>query len=301
MPVTDPFNTWSAILTQWSFRPVLLLIILLLGWLHSRGMRVSRQDPLESIGEGHHVRPFYASIFVLFLSLISPVDRLGNDIFFIRVAQHILLISIFPALFMASDSLPVFYAGLPQRVQKIVDRFCLRLYPFMEQYLTKGICWLIMICCVWIWYDPALVGTLIAYPALRNLELGMMLFGAMLHWWHVNAARPRLHPRLPSFAHMGYTLAGAGPLKIPGLFFLFSISSFYPYAPINFLSFEISPLLSQQIGGAVVWLLAGTVYTFSFARFFSSWLEDEEAKPPRPLEEWDNPETFRAPHLEQQD
>ena len=70
----------------------------------------------------------------------------------------------------------------------------------------------------------------------------MMTVGAGLHWWHVKAAAPRIHPRLPTFPHMIYTLAGAGPLKIPGLFILFSVTSFYAFPTVRFFGWEIEPL-----------------------------------------------------------
>lgn len=295
----DTLTTWGSILVLWSFRPIFLITVCLMGVLHSRGMQAELDTSLEALRNDHKPGPFYASIFILFLALVSPIDQLANQIFFIRVAQHILLLSVFPALFMASDPLPVLYAGLPDRIQPFFDRLCVRLYGFMEKQLTKGVCWFIFIAAVWLWYDPTLLETTITRPAIRNIELTTMLVGAMLHWWHVNAAYPRIHPRLPAFAHMGYTLAGAGPLKIPGLFFLFSLTPFYSFEPINFLGNEISPLLSQQIGGAVIWLLAGTVYTFSFVRFFGSWLGVEEAKPPRPIDDLEDMERYRAPHLEE--
>ena len=284
---------WNTLLTAWSFKPVAGLLIGLALFLYYRGIQTD--TPLESTP-----RPklFYFSMMVLFLALFSPIHRLASHFFFIRVAQHLLLISVFVSAFMNSDPFVVMYAGISKSYRPIVDSFTKRLYPILEAYFTKGICWFLFIFSVWFWYDFSLVDLTLQYPWLRNIELAMMLTGAMLHWWHVTAASPKLHPRLPTFAHIGYTLAGAGPLKVPGLFFLFSITALYSYPTATFLGWELDALASQRIGGIIIWMIGGTVYTINSLRYFSHWLDGESSKPPRPLSDWDTEEVFRAPHLE---
>lgn len=284
---------WNTLLTAWSFKPVAGLLIGLMLFLYRRGVRSG-----YSFKSALRPKLFYFSLLVLFLALFSPIHRLASHFFFIRVAQHLLLISVFVSTFMNSDPFVVMYAGLPDAYRPRVDRFTEKIYPILEAYFTKGVCWFIFIFSVWFWYDFAIVDLTLKQPWLRNVEIGMMLTGAMLHWWHVAAASPRLHPRLPTFAHIGYTLAGAGPLKVPGLFFLFSIKALYSYPVAIFLGWELDALTSQRIGGIIIWMIGGTVYTINSMRYFSRWLDGESAKPPRPLSDWDNDEVFRAPHLE---
>ncbi|MFK7800390.1 MAG: cytochrome c oxidase assembly protein [Anaerolineae bacterium] len=284
---------WNTLLTAWTFKPFAAVLIGLMVALYYRGSR--SEHLFESA-----LRPqlFYFSLIVLFIALFSPIHRLASHFFFIRVTQHILLISVFVSSFMNSDPFVVMYAGLPKNFQPSADRLTERLYPILETYFTKGVCWFIFIFFVWVWYDFSIVDLTLAHPWLRNIELGTMLTGGMLHWWHVAAATPKLHPRLPAFAHMGYTLAGAGPLKVPGLFFLFAIKAFYAYPEAIFLGWEMDALANQRIGGIIIWMIGGTVYTINSMRYFSRWLDGETSKPPRPLSDWDTEEVFRAPHLE---
>ena len=284
---------WNILLTAWTFRPIPLILIGLSLWLYHRGKDQAREEGLSP-------RPglFNFSQIILLIALCSSIHMLASHFFFIRVTQHILLISVFISSFMNSDPFGVMYWGVPQSIQPIIDKMTERIYPWMERYLTKGTCWFIFILSVWVWYDFNLVDASLTRPWLRHLENGAMIFGAMLHWWHVSAATPKIHPRLPSFAHMGYTLAGAGPLKIPGLFFLFSITVMYGYPVATFLGWELEPLASQRIGGIIIWMVGGTVYTINTARHFGNWLDGESAKPPRPLSDWDTEEVFKAPHLE---
>lgn len=298
-PTHPPFKLsrmvadWNTLLTAWTFRPVPILLVTLGLWLYYRGSRSDYEFEKPP-------RPwlFNFSMIVLFIALCSSIHYLANHFFFMRVAQHILLISVFVSSFMNSDPFVVMYAGLPKSLQPRADRMTVWLYPILEKYFTKGTCWFFFIVFVWVWYDFNLVNASLTRPWLRHIENGTMLIGAMMHWWHVAAATPKIHPRLPSFAHMGYTLAGAGPLKIPGLFFLFSISVLYSYPEATFLGWELSSLASQRIGGSIIWMIGGTVYTINSARYFGSWLDTETAKPPRPRSDWDTEEVFKAPHLE---
>lgn len=284
---------WHTLLTAWSFKPLAGLLITLLLWLYRRGLRTNY--PFES-----PPRPklLYFSLLILFLALFSPIHYLASRFFFMRVAQHLLVISVFVSTFMNANPFVVMYAGIPDTYRPQADHIIGKLYPILQTHFSKGVCWFIFIFSVWVWYDFSVADFTLSHPWLRNIELATMLTGAMLHWWHVTAASPKLHPRLPSFAHIGYTLAGAGPLKIPGLFFLFSIKALYSYPAAEFLGWELDPLTSQHIGGSIIWMIGGIVYTINSVRYFSRWLDGESTKPPRPLSDWDNDEVFRAPHLE---
>ncbi len=281
---------WMTLLTSWSFRPLAILLAGVAVWLYARG---GQTNPVEA---GQR-RKFRLSIFVFLFALISPIDFLARHFFFLHVAQHLLLISLFPSLFMAADSLPVLFAGLPTAWQKPLQSLLQRWEPAFTHLTPKGACWFLFVATVWLWYDPSLHALTLTSPFFYNLAIVTMMTGAMLHWWHVTAAAPRLHPRLPGFTHMGYTFIGAAPLKIPGIVFLFAYLPFYGYEAGTFLGFPLDPLLSQQLGGIVVWSLGGVVYSTTAVSFLSNWLSIEAEKPEQPRTIWDNDETLMAPHL----
>ena len=280
------------LLTSWQIRPVIILLISILSYWHRRG-RLRTTTPQIAI------RPwqFRASMVVLALALMSPIHTFAPHFFFLRVAQHVLLASLFPSMLMGSNGLEAVYYGLPHSIRLRLDSFATRHHDFLKMITPKGICWFIFIAAVWLAYDHTLLDLTLRYPALRVVELITICLAALLHWWHVTAAFPRLHPPLPTFAHIGYTWAGMLPLKIPGLIFLFAFLPFYDYPTATFLGFELDAHTSQQFGGIAIWLVGGLVYTSHAAKFFLAWLSIEADKPPQPMSMWDNDETLRAPGL----
>jgi cytochrome c oxidase assembly factor CtaG len=236
---------------------------------------------------------FFASLLVAAVALLSPLNEWASQIFFFRVGQHLLLISLFPALFMHSNPLPVLARGLGWQGGWAAET---AVPSWLQAITSRSVVWFLFIATVWLWYDPTLHAATLARPWVRPLELASLTLFALAHWWHIAGASPHLHPPLPTLAHIGYTMAGVAPLKIPGLFLLFSLTNSYPaYPGTLFWLWEIDPLTSQQIGGMLVWLLGGTVYSTTALRFLSEWFGVEAGKPERPRHLWDNPETMAAP------
>lgn len=281
---------WIDFLTDWTFRPAVIGLCAALIVLYRRGRR--KDD--ESTGS----TKFYLSQLIILVALLSPINRWARHFFFFHVAQHLLLISLVPALFMGSNSLPTLFKGVPTSWQNHLTPILQRWRPTITKLTPKNVCWYFFVATVWLWYDPNLHALTLQSSLLYNLAIVMMMSGALLHWWHVMGAAPQLHARLPGFTHMGYAFLGAAPLKIPGLIFLFAYLPFYSYASGTFLGFDIDPLLSQRLGGIVVWSLGGVVYSTTAFSFLSDWLSVEADKPEQPRSVWDNKETFIAPHLD---
>ncbi len=277
------------ILEMWQFRPLVLLVLLTAVGLYLRGRRAPNLPPSQD-----HPLLFFASIATLALALLSPLHELASLLFALRVLQHLLVVSLFTMLFMSSNALPVLGRGLPWGWgEKLAQNDAFR--QRMTRLTPKGAMWFLFVATVWIWYDPALHMATITRPWLRTIELSSLLLAASLHWWHITGAAPRLHAPLPLFPHIGYTMAGALPLKVPGLLLLFSITVAYSYPAVTFLGLDIDPLLQQRAGGALIWLFGGIVYSLTGLRSVSQWLAVEEAKPAQPSSIWDNEESMLAP------
>ena len=247
------------------------------GWPHYAAVREQLTPELEnSIDTPRYSKPwlFMASLLVAAVALLSPLHQLASQYFFARVAQHLLLISLFPALLMHSNPWPVLAQGWEPTHRTPL---------WLKQATSKGTIWFLFVATVWLWYDPTLHALTLSRPWVRAVELTTLILFSQLHWWQITGASPRLHRKLPTLPHIGYTMLGAAPLKIPGLFLLFSLTNSYPAYPNPALwGWVIDPLTSQQIGGMLVWVLGGMVYSTSALRFLSQWFDLEQAKPEQP-------------------
>ncbi len=284
---------WPFLLTGWTFRPLLLLGVALILVLYRRGLAAGERPVTPQ-----QPRRFALSLGLLIFALMCPINALVNDFLFMRIGQHLLAISLFPATFMGSDPLPILFAGLPGPWRFSLSKLASQHQATLKNLTPKGACWFAFVAAVWLWYDPALLALTTRSPFIYDLALATMIGGALLHWWHVTAARPHLHGRLPGLTHMGYTIVGAAPLKIPGLIFLIAVVPIYSFPSGRILGYAIDPLLSQQLGGMLVWALGGIVYSSTAFGFFAGWMGREASKPEQPRTHWDNEEKLIAPHLE---
>lgn len=272
----------------WLWRGGVTAVLLPLALLYYRGWQQQKpQRPYRAL------TLFYASLSLLLIILATPLHQLASQYFFARTAQHLLLIAWVPALFMAADPCPLLLAGCPERVRQWL---CGKRPSAPLCFLTApGTVWLMLICSFWLWYDPTLHAATLAHPWLRGLEIPMLLAPALLYWWHVTGAAPHLHNQLSLMARVAFTVAATMPIKIVGLILLFVPETIYLYPqPLN-TGFVFD---GESLGGVMIWVLGGIVYSWTAVYLMRQWLASEDDKPALPNAIWDTEEAMLAPGLQ---
>ena len=282
----------GSLIGVWLWRMGVMAVLLFFLFLYSRGWRQQQlQRPYRNLSL------FFSGIILLFLILATPFHQWASQYFFVRTAQHLLLIAWVPALLLASDPWTLLWAGLPQSAKgKIAGRK--RPSPHWQarlHFLTApGSVWLMLICSYWLWYDPTLHQATLTYPWLRSLEIATLFIPALLYWWHVTGAAPQQHNQLSLMARMALTIATTMPIKIVGLILLFTPETtyLYPQPHIAGLAFD-----TESIGGVMVWILGGVAYSGTAVYLAQQWLDDETKKNILPATLWDTEEAMLAPGL----
>jgi cytochrome c oxidase assembly factor CtaG len=163
------------------------------------------------------------------------------------------------------------------------------------RFLTApGTVWLALICSFWFWYDPSLHQATLTYPWLRAIELTMLFVPALLYWWHITGAAPHWHNQLSLIGRIAFTIAATMPIKIVGLILLFAPETIYFYPQTLMLG---SAFDAESLGGVMVWILGGLVYSWTAVYLARQWLGSEDEKPVLPGAIWDTEEAMLAPGL----
>ena len=93
-------------LTPWSLDPSLIYVALAAGLyvLGSRGR--DRPQPLQALA-------FFASLLVIVIALCSPIDYYADDLFWVHMPQHILLLTTAPSLMLLGRPWPRMWRAFP--------------------------------------------------------------------------------------------------------------------------------------------------------------------------------------------
>jgi cytochrome c oxidase assembly factor CtaG len=291
-----PFAHWynrkmGSFMGMEPWQPGIAAVLTIIALIYGRGWRHYHPSrPLRA-----HLL-FGAGLTTLFVAVASPLHQLASQFFFVRTAQHLLIIAWVPALLLASDPWPVLKAGLPQWVKGYWGgKRPSPAWQALLRFLTApGTVWLMLICTFWLWYDPVLHQATLIYPWLRGLEITMLFLPAMLYWWHVTGAAPHWHNHLSLIGRIVFTIAATMPIKIVGLILLFVPETVYdyPHSQIAGIVFD-----AESLGGVLVWILGGIVYSWTAVYLAGQWLARESNKPALPGTIWDTEEAMLAPGL----
>ena len=115
-----------AVLLSWNWRLDVIIILLLLGALYSVGWwrlrKRTRRGRRKRRGAGRHeltarwrLVSYLTGLVFVALALLSPVDALGQQLFFMHMIQHLLLIMIAPPLLLIANPMPFILWGMPAK------------------------------------------------------------------------------------------------------------------------------------------------------------------------------------------
>lgn len=264
-------TTGEFLLTGWRWKPeVVGGCLLLLGGYGALARPLGRRALL-----------FAAGVAALLLALVSPLDRLAHAyLFSAHMAQHLLLVSIAP---------PLLLLGLPPRLlgRLLAHPPARRLEAALG---NPSVGWWAATGLLWVWHLPALYGAALAHDGVHLVQHGLFLASATLFWWPLLApatARPPLAP-WTTFVYL-FTAMAAG--SVLGIVLAFAPPGLYPayltppdgdgLAALVRDGWGLSPGDDQQLGGLLMWIPGGFLYSLALFGALARWFaEPEEGAPP---------------------
>jgi putative membrane protein len=244
----------------------------------------------RAAGPGHGVGRLEAGAFAagwltLVVALLSPLDRLSEQLFAAHMVQHELLMVVAAPLVVLSAPLVVFAWLLPARSRRWVFDG-LRSRPFAAISTTAtapAIVWLLHAIALWLWHLPTLFDATLENDLIHAAQ-HLSFFGtAVLFWWGISHGR---YGRLSYGAAVLYTFATAGHSGILGALLTFSPHPWYSAYATTTTAWGLTPLEDQQLGGLVMWVPAGMLYTLVGLAYFAAWIREAERR-----------SRFRAPRI----
>ncbi|HEV7846678.1 MAG TPA: cytochrome c oxidase assembly protein [Thermoleophilaceae bacterium] len=239
------------------------LYVRAVGVAHGRGLEVTRFQQAA----------FYGGVALWAIALVSPLDRLAEDLLSAHMAQHLLLAELGGPLILAGLRAPVIFFYLPPAALKALARRR-RLRRVMGRLTTPlgAIATYALVLYGW-HFAPAFEAAL-HHPLVHAIQHQSFFFIAILVWIPaLEPTRRRLRGELWKAGHiLGARLVG----MFLGMAFIAMRSPAYDWYVGRTAEHGLKPLTDQQIAGGLMLSLDVAIMLFAVAFFFFRSGEDHD-------------------------
>ncbi|MDX6666722.1 MAG: hypothetical protein QOK04_102 [Solirubrobacteraceae bacterium] len=255
---------------SWTFDPVVLIALIGALALYLRRWRRARAEAGAQAASGWRLLSFLTGLAAMFVALVSPVDRLGDDLFVMHMTQHLLIVDA-AAILLILGLTKVLLRPVTRRIQGVERAVGPLAHPVAAVILYVG--------GMWIWHVPAFYDGALRHAAVHVLEHLTFASIGLLYWWHLLSpirSRHRLGGLGP-VAYMGTTKVMLGLL---GIVLTFSPSVLYDFYAHGHRYWGLSALSDQAVGGALMAieqaLVMGAALAFLFIRMLGESEREEQ-------------------------
>ncbi|HKD18032.1 MAG TPA: cytochrome c oxidase assembly protein [Thermoanaerobaculia bacterium] len=277
----------AAALASWSARPGLALLLLAAFAVYLRGWsRLHRARPARF--PARRLCAFASGLAVVAVAVASPLDAFGALLLSAHMLQHLLLLTVAPALLLLGSPDAALEMGLPRALVREAIAPLRAAPPVRAIGRVLGrpdVGLAAMTLAMWGWHVPAAYGLALSSPAWHEVEHASFLVAGTLFWFPVLRPWPG-RPRLQGAMRPLYLLAGDLANTALAAVLTFSDRVLYPaYADAPRL-FGLSALADQSLAGVLMWVPGSLVFLVPAAVMTARWLAPErlartpEAPPP---------------------
>lgn len=261
----DP--TLKAFLLSWEWRIDVIAVLLTFATLYTIGwIRLRRMQ--AKIATVWRLASYYSGLAFLAIALMSGFDTFQTQLFFIHMAQHILMIMYAPPLLFLANPIVFIMWAIPRVERQQISRLLTQKSLFRRALVTlsaPGIVWLAYTCNLALWHDPRLYNRVVTDGGLLHDFQHITFFvTGMGIWWHISGAYPKFHGGQGYIMRMAMIVA----IYFVDLFIGIALTMTSSVIYTHYLTVPriggISPQRDQMIGGLLMWLHNGMMYQMVF-------------------------------------
>jgi cytochrome c oxidase assembly factor CtaG len=258
-------------LQAWVFDPFILIPLIMAAWLYSRGNRGGRGI------ESWESRCYWTGWTTLAIALASPLHTMGEVLFSAHMGQHELMMLVAAPLLVLGRPVVPFLWALPARWRRPVA------LPFLSPVVQKSWAfvsqpfhaWWLHGAALWIWHMPGLYEATVASDLVHTMQHLSFLLTALLFWWALLCGSAfRRNYGLGAMYVFGTALHSS----ILGALLTFAPTVWYPVYSESTWAWGLTALEDQQLGGLIMWVPAGVLYTAAGLALVAAWLRDSELR-----------------------
>jgi putative membrane protein len=249
---------------SWTFSPGAIVLL-----LAATAVYVARWRRAEaSVGR---LVLFASGMLCVAAAIVSPLDRLAEQLLAMHMVQHLLLLDLAPILVILGFT-KVILRPATKRLMPIEKGAGFLAHPAFAVVFYAG--------AMWIWHVPALYDAALESAPLHVLEHLILAAAGGLYWWHVlSPIRPRVP--LTGLSGAAYMVSTKVLLGILGVVLTFAPESFYAFYEEQPRSWDLSAEEDQALAGAIMAIEQSIVMGIALAYLFVRLLSESEREEER--------------------
>jgi putative membrane protein len=256
---------------SFTFAPIVVVALAAYGYVYTRRWRTAHAEGGDrAAGKGRLVL-WWAGILALAIALISPVDRLGEQLATAHMIQHLLLADVVPILFTVA---------LTKWILRPVTRHVHRIERAAGPFAHPAFGVVAYVGAMWLWHVPALYDAALEHGAVHVLEHVCFAAAGLLYWWHLlSPIRSRM--RLGGIGPILYMASTKILVGFLGVLLTFAPTVLYGFYETGGTRWGLSALDDQHVAGLTMALEQSIVMGVALAYLFIRMLSESEAEDQR--------------------
>jgi len=219
---------------------------------------------------------FAAGMIFLYLALVSPIDVFSDELSWMHMIQHMILIGVAaPLLVMGSPFLvalqafPLSWRRKGGRVMRQVQSWKPARYLLWQPLLM----WLLFAFTLWIWHLPRLYEATLYDDLFHDFQHFSFVLVSCLFWRVLLDPVSRL--RLGRGLGILYLFLTSLHATLLGVFMTLAPKVWYPFYESRAPRWKLTALEDQQVAGLIMWMPACMIYALVTAVLLGLWLRED--------------------------
>jgi putative membrane protein len=250
----------------WTFAPIVIVSLLAYAGIYAWRWRTVRKTGGARGAPISKLVLWLTGIACLFVALVSPVDRLGEQFASFHMVQHLLIADLAPiALTLA----------LTKQILRPATRRITRVERAAGPFGHPAFGVVAYVLAMWIWHIPGMYDAALRHGGVHVLEHLTFAAAGLLYWWHLlSPIRSRM--RLGGMGPVLYMASTKILVGLLGILLAFAPSVLYGFYETGGTRWGLSALDDQHVAGLVMALEQSIVMGIALAYLFIRMLAESE-------------------------
>jgi cytochrome c oxidase assembly factor CtaG len=223
---------------------------------------------------------FAAGLASIVIALDSPIDYYSDQLFWVHMVQHIILLTVAPPLILMGRPWPRMWQALPLSWRTSAGRTLAGASwtAPLRAIAKPGPAFVLFNANMLLWHIPVAYNLTLNHQWIHNCEHALFFFTGLLFWAHVVDPGP-LRQRMSWYWRAIYVTGAMIASWVLAILLVLVKEPLYPhYAELLSRPGGFSALTDQQIAGGMMWVPGSVSFSIALLAIFSRWASPDSEK-----------------------